>query len=69
MSEDMHTEVLKKKMNICTILQRKFGCKCATNEIIPFCTAVEELYKELENDCLNCELYKEAQEVPEWEQR
>ena len=46
MSEDEFTKKLKKKMAICTILQRKFGCKCAENETVPFCSTVEELYKE-----------------------
>lgn len=45
--EDELVKKLKKKMNICVILQRKFGCKCAKNESLPFCTAVEELYEEL----------------------
>jgi hypothetical protein len=46
LSEDEFVKKLKKKMAICTILQRKFGCKCAENETIPFCNTVEELYKE-----------------------
>ena len=46
MSEDEFVKKLKKKMAICTILQRKFGCKCTENERIPFCSTVEELYKE-----------------------
>jgi hypothetical protein len=67
MSEDELTKILVKKMNICTIAQRKFGCRCAKNERIPFCSIVEELYKELTNDCFNCELYKEAHKAKEWE--
>lgn len=41
--------LLKKKMAICTILQRKFGCKCSTpgtgclDEQPLFCTIVDEL--------------------------
>ena len=45
-SEDMLLKKLKKKMAICTILQMKFGCKCAKTQTGPFCTAVEELYQE-----------------------
>ena len=48
--EDHLLKVLKKKMAICTILQKKFGCKCVTDEKRPlFCAGVEELY----NECLN----------------
>jgi len=47
MSEDELLKKLKKKMAICTILQRKFGCKCSQDEKRPlFCDAAEELYKE-----------------------
>jgi len=47
MSEDEFTKKLTKKMVICTILQRKFGCRCAKDEKPLFCTAVEELYNEI----------------------
>jgi hypothetical protein len=47
MSEDVQFEILKKKMKICTILQVKFGCKCAKDEKRIFCTAVEELCNEI----------------------
>jgi len=46
MSEDELIKSLKKKMNICVILQRKFGCRCVKSDVLPFCTAVEELYAE-----------------------
>ena len=53
-SEDELTKKLKKKMAICTILQRKFGCKCASPfregiaevDYQPYCEVVAELYKE-----------------------
>ena len=66
MSEDKRLKEAKKKMSVCTILQMKFGCKCAKNETIPFCSTVEELYKQQEYVCLNCELYKEAHEPKAW---
>jgi len=47
MSEDMRIKTLKKKMAICTILQRKFSCKCSQDEKRPlFCDGVKELYQE-----------------------
>ena len=57
MSKEITNELtmrLKKKMNLCAILQRKFGCQCSKNfkegiadvTYKPFCDAVEELYKE-----------------------
>jgi len=39
-----HTKKLKEKMDVCVILQRKFGCKCAINDRLPFCNTVEEIY-------------------------
>ena len=67
MSEDEFLKKLKKKMAICTILQRKFGCKCAKNDKPLFCDCVEELYSEQENNCHDCDLYKEAHIIHEWE--
>lgn len=46
LSEDEQIKKLKKKMNICVILQRKFGCRCVKGDRLPFCTTVEELYIE-----------------------
>lgn len=58
MSETELNKRLKKKMAICAILQRKFGCRCVKKEFKvgiadvtykPFCEAVEEVYAECQN--------------------
>lgn len=45
MTEDEETKKLKRKMSICTVIQRKFGCKCNKDMRGIFCEAVEELYE------------------------
>ncbi len=45
MSKDEHLKILKKKMVICTILQRRKNCVCAKDTRNVFCIAVEELYE------------------------
>lgn len=57
MSETDLNKRLKKKMVICTILQKKFGCRCVKEFKVgiaevtykPFCEAIEELYEECQN--------------------
>ena len=54
MSESDLTKRLKKKMVICTMLQKKFNCRCVRKDFKvgiadvtykPFCDSVEELYE------------------------
>ena len=75
MSEDEFAKIVKKKQNICTIIQRKFNCQCICVKngkptftgFNDLCTAVDVLYKEQENNCLDCELNKDAHRPKEWE--